>query len=451
MILLTELEYRNRGENQDSSSYISDKQEEEEKENQGSKLTDSMYIFQVKDIQLFEVLLNSHINRTKIIRDNFHRKDYSGHKDIEMSILKSNLFIKVYKSPYKNHPLHTDTRISVVIPYLHIHIDDNLILLIEVLKMTLNTSSVDILNEDVQEANAEIGLDASASDNQRKKLLFYLIRTLFIGNVLIDKLRKLKEDHQEENKNCKHCILLHKKSKLLLNIFFGNIKDYIVKENDFFRDFTGTNNSFIYNDEATGIIITNKHSMVRDGLEQEANNIVYLPFIAITRDVGFFKDNIIIHCAENPEKVPMNQNSPADVTVRLIPEIKSDIQGMNDFDQNFWKYFLKVERSFKTVNQSKFEESFVETSNIKATSRMLSSNMKFYVSLDREVFDKPVYILYFRKENLHKDILKVFTVKGAKKSFQNLTVMRVQELSIHFDSMKSLNSIASVIYFVESI
>ena len=263
-------------------------------------------------------------------------------------------------------------------------------------------------------------------------------------------MKKLKEDHQDGNKNCKHCILLYKKSKYLLNIFFGNIKEYIVKENNFFRDFIDINSVLINNDEATGIIITTKHSMAYDRLKQEAKNILYLPFIAVTRDVGFFKDNVIIHCTESPEKAPMNQNSPADVTIRLIPEIKSDIQGMDDFDQNFWKYFLKVERSFKTVNQSKFEESFVETSDIRGASHMFSSNMKFNMGVEREVFDKPVYILYFRKENLHKDILKVFSVQGAKKNFQNLTVMRAQELSIHFDSMKSLNSIASVIYILKS-
>ena len=164
VISLTELEYRNRGDNQDSSSYARDKEEGEEKEIHGFKLTDSIYIFQVKDIRLFEVLLGSDINRSKIIRDQFSKKEHSGHKDVEISILKSSLFVKIYKSPYKNHPLHTNTRTSIVIPYLHIHIDDNLILLIEILKMTLNTSLVDILNEDVQEADTETSLSTSTSD-----------------------------------------------------------------------------------------------------------------------------------------------------------------------------------------------------------------------------------------------------------------------------------------------
>lgn len=246
-----------------------------------------------------------------------------------------------------------------------------------------------------------------------------------IEKILIDKLRALKEDHRSENSNCRHCILLHRKSLLSVNLLIGDVMKYFTKEDALTKELS----IFLAEtEEITGVNISIKHSMTQKIVDEEVKCILYLPFLSVTKDVGYFKNNMVVHCSKNPSYYPTNKNLSRKVLIRVLPKLKSDLEYLKDLDQNFWRYFLKSEATFKTVYRSTLEESPVET----------------FDDIESDVFDASIYILCLRRGYNHRYILRSFHTQALQMDFLNTTFIGLQKLSINFDSIKNFNTIVSV-------
>ena len=53
---------------------------------------------------------------------------------VDVYLLKIKIIIYFYDCIYKNHPLFTDKKVHILIPYLNVHLDDNFILLFELVQ-----------------------------------------------------------------------------------------------------------------------------------------------------------------------------------------------------------------------------------------------------------------------------------------------------------------------------
>ena len=119
-----------------------------------------------------------------------------------------------------------------------------------------------------------------------------------LENLLISKLNFLKKEHQIGARICKHCVLYHKKTKILINIFLGSLEQYCNDRNSPFQDLRALNCTIINYNGDLGFKLTVKHSMTLKD-QGETETLFALPFLSITKDIGFFKENIIVHCTEN--------------------------------------------------------------------------------------------------------------------------------------------------------
>lgn len=91
-------------------------------ETQEMKTLDTMYqatSFIIEDVSLSETFL-------------------AAEKEQHISIIKTKLVAYIYDCVFSDHPLYANKKIHAAIPYLHLHLDDNLVLFCEVMKSTKN-------------------------------------------------------------------------------------------------------------------------------------------------------------------------------------------------------------------------------------------------------------------------------------------------------------------------
>ena len=89
-----------------------------------------------------EVVLESDILEThyqKLLLDvgrfAVYESVYSNGAYNDIYLFKTKLSTRIYTCLLQNHPLYTDRKINVLIPYIHLNLDDNLVLLCELVQI----------------------------------------------------------------------------------------------------------------------------------------------------------------------------------------------------------------------------------------------------------------------------------------------------------------------------
>lgn len=266
-------------------------------------------------------------------------------------------------------------------------------------------------------------------------------------------MKQLKQEHTAFNKTCRHCILYHRKSRLLMNIFLGDLYRYC--ESEYLQDLIDINFAAPKHHELPGLSIRVKHSMSMK-VDEHPHIMLTLPFFAVTKDVGFFKNNTIIHCTQSllstDEKIKAFRRSGTqpETIITLLPSYKVGSDFGKHLDEKFWRYFLQMEKnivpSYNNVNDESFIEESFEPSFMSHTQYTIRSDKPFTrPRAQTKDSDSEIFLLLFRKQYRNKDLLKVFDIQGDKKKFSNVFMIRIKEINIKFNSLDSLVNVSSVI------
>jgi len=261
--------------------------------------------------------------------------------------------------------------------------------------------------------------------------------------MLLNRFKVLKRDHQSNSKVCKHCILVHKKSHSMLNVFVGHPgkSDYLVGTP--FENLSETS-LFFKQPVSQGLIIRLVHSLDRPE-HKLVQPLIDLPFFSITRDQGFFKDNLMVHCAETKNLRPGGKFIEDQAAIIKLKPLMKTIDGPIDyFDEKFWRYFKQFEKFLKS-NES--EDSF-EMPNIPLSKidRLASSKAFRFGGMGEShgLSKEPqIYILFARKNVLKKGLLRHFQVSGGEQ-FANFTTLKLNKLILEFNSLRSILTWRSV-------
>ncbi|CAK75254.1 unnamed protein product (macronuclear) [Paramecium tetraurelia] len=205
-------------------------------------------------------------------------------KGIKQTILKTQIVALKFQANIENHALLTDSKLYVQIPFLNLRINDSCISFIELLLILKNNIKV----KQTPQQKHKIGQDS---------LLKAELDTLF-------------HDHKEQSSDCKHCILKYRKTVELTNILFGVISE-ITKSADVpcwfhilhneCQKLGNSSNLSVRHKKEQGIKITFQ-STQKASNHGQYKSILAFPILVITRDIGYFKDNIMIHCSASKFK-----------------------------------------------------------------------------------------------------------------------------------------------------
>jgi len=187
-----------------------------------------------------------------------------------------------------------------------------------------------------------------------------------------------------------------------------------------------------------GLIVQLVHS-----LDKPENRLVHtlidLPFLSITRDQGFFKDNIMVHCTESRSVKPGGKMDEESIPMlKLKPLLKTIDQPIDYFDEKFWRYFKQFEKFMKS---NEGDHSF-DLPNIPLSKkdRLASSKAFRFGGMGESMApskEPQIYILLARKKVLKKGILRHFNVSGDE-HLKNFTTCKLNKLIWEFSSLKSL-------------
>ena len=251
----------------------------------------------------------------------------------DIKVFHSKIFAIISNSYLKNHALLVDSKVMIGVPYFHLQISDNFFSLIEILKSIdiLKEEFVNFLKEEKKRKNSNNTQNPTGRESQKPYLnknwtsSSSLNEKQFQRNssaskskvskedaILLEELNFLLRDHIKEGdnkKNCKHCIIKFKKSSVIFNLIFGNFWNY-------FQDFHKTDFFLLERlikkqmkpEDDYGIFIEFSSSQRlktqvyhRLGPDDNADKkyVVSLnwPFLLVTIDTGFFKNNMTIHCS----------------------------------------------------------------------------------------------------------------------------------------------------------
>ena len=87
----------------------------------------------------------------------------------QANILETRIIASITNSLYKNHPLFVDSRVDVLIPYLRLHIDDQMVFFCEIMKLAAKASPKKSHSEsDTNSAGNNIFADMSTGDGKKQ-------------------------------------------------------------------------------------------------------------------------------------------------------------------------------------------------------------------------------------------------------------------------------------------
>ncbi|CAD8125312.1 unnamed protein product [Paramecium sonneborni] len=240
-------------------------------------------------------------------QNQFQSKPQNKISGIKSIILESRLLLFQFDSLVENHPLITDKKIFIQIPYFNLQINDSQICLIELL-IIINKK----LKQKEKKKYREFRYQMSKDSLMRAELLM------------------LQKDHKKQKRDCKHCILRFRKSLHLTNIIFGLIpkiqnginlfslfefENYIIfqrtQQKKIEKKVTKSlnkNKTFVETQKNFGIQIQFKST------PKASKSICYItafemPLFIITHDKGYFKETIAIHCKKTPINPEMSQSN----------------------------------------------------------------------------------------------------------------------------------------------
>ncbi len=240
--------------------------------------------------------------------------------------------------------------------------------------------------------------------------------------MLINRFKSLRNDHRPSNKACKHCILRYKKSQFMLNVFIGKFDKYSMTSDEL-SPFYHLYGSSLNNPHDDGLIFKVVHSIDKHQ-NRFSQTILHLPFLAITRDLGFFKDNIVVHCSDN--QIPLKKSAhhtkfdySENPIIKIKPLLKANDTFLEYLDDNFWKYFLNLEK-FLQVKKEKHSPrpSFDIVTHHQPILKKNSMPRSLFSmdSDDDEPYqsDSQVYIMFARKKNLRKNLSYHFDIAARR-------------------------------------
>ncbi len=273
--------------------------------------------------------------------------------------------------------------------------------------------------------------------------------------LLESKLADLKKEHKPASaKNCNHCVLIHKKSKIVLNLFIGDLAEYFNElENSPFANLYLLNEKDLETKEDySGFSLTFNQSLNPAHIN-DPKMIFHLPFLSITRDTGFFKDNIIVHSAESQTHNFFNsfENPSFDPKQPLVSSFQPLMKANKDFilqlDGFFWNYFLSTEQKCKKHNSTPQRIKF--NGGISS----VASPIKGLIigrpsSLGNEEEHDSVYVLFLRRKQMRRRLRRELEKDGHQKAFRNFTALLIKEIHISFSSVDVLISLMNVSFII---
>lgn len=273
--------------------------------------------------------------------------------------------------------------------------------------------------------------------------------------MLINRFKVLRNDHKESNKACKHCILRYKKSQTVLNLFFGDLGKYCstLIATPFHNLYSVLEKDSLSKKMDQGLTISMCHSL-SSSEEKVQQTLLYIPFLSLTRDRGFFKDNIIIHCTESSKPTREGQGKDS-IDFKIRPMIKATNQFMANLDEKFWRYFKDFEKFYRNKEDKPKYESMVsvEQSNSSSIKSDKTEGERLFViegegGSEKDIEDKgldsrpKVYVLFARKKILLKDLAMQFEI--GETDFRNFLVLKLREINIRFNSFRSFCCLKNV-------
>ncbi|CAD8061056.1 unnamed protein product [Paramecium sonneborni] len=259
-------------------------------------------------------------------------------KGIKQTILKTQIVALKFQANIENHALLTDSKIYVQIPFLNLRINDSCISFIEFLLILKNN------------------INFTQTPQQKHKI--------GKNSLLKSELDTLFQNHKDQSSDCKHCILKYRKTVELTNILFGVIQE-ITKSADvpcWFHILHNEcqklgNNQNLQNkpkkDQGIKITFQSTQKVANHG---QYKSILAFPILVITRDIGYFKNNIMIHCSASKFK----ENGISFSRQRLDQDSEiNQFEKQNQKELSFQKGQSAQKKDQNQVNSS--EQSIKET------------------------------------------------------------------------------------------
>ena len=117
---------------------------------------------------------------------------YDNEKYNDVTLLKTKLVSRIYTCIFCNHPLYTDRKIHLLIPYLNLHIDDNLVLFCELIQLYQKGSLLNKKKKNVLPPGAPV---IEMGENQSNSFPFVIFSNpiskkinLQIGSILFSRI-----------------------------------------------------------------------------------------------------------------------------------------------------------------------------------------------------------------------------------------------------------------------
>jgi len=255
-----------------------------------------------------------------------------------------------------------------------------------------------------------------------------------------------------------------------MNVFIGDLtKNIDVISGTAFTELVSSTSNDL--EKGSGLLITIKHSLTR---KQNSfhNTILHLPFMVLTKDMGFFKDNVTIHCSEAlPVLVNPGAHGPKLLKEAIISKFRPGVRAKKNclamLDEKFWLYFRHLEYELSQPKGEKVEiEEVLEEDEEDSHDEeerlidLLPTLKRFTTLPDRITFEKEaenffnsaqsLYVLFLSRKYLRRELLKDFDIGKRKKEFNDYITFRLKELSVSFNSLSSFSSIVNVIIFKNS-
>lgn len=292
-------------------------------------------------------------------------------------------------------------------------------------------------------------------------------------NPLADNLQNLYSDHELGKKFCRHCVLKYKKSVSIKNIIFGNISlhfklnygtiFHLLEEYD--KSASDYNNlvacyGLQININSANRLKSNANYTLKIAAPNDPVELlvtqINVPFMILTSDTGFFKNNLMVHISSGPtdeierespfvDQQPQNVRSRRINQLKIVPKwpIRDDANLPTSLDSQFYKYFLSALANIESLilrAEDAMSEQFV----------MESAEEKG--GLDVTNIDNPserqnqLYVLLVSKQYPCADLLPTFEKKRKEErdQYKNKLYFNIDEIQLDLTSSLAMYNTRSV-------
>lgn len=267
-------------------------------------------------------------------------------------------------------------------------------------------------------------------------------------------------------KNCRHCILRFKKSKLLLNLFVGelsSISDNI--NNTIFQDLVLVQKLFDEPDSplpSPGLTISVQKT-IRKSNDYSGELRIHLPFLCFTKDIGYFKDHMTLHATnatisqhegdllstkthrDRPETVTMTNEEiprPKPGQIEVLFKLETEQNFFGHIDEGYWRYFRGQEK--KHFEGKDDQNSSPEPSSTRGHDGKANYKSELLSKLAQYNKEK-VYLVLLKKTNKHKELLEEFEAEPLRQDCKlDKLLVSVGEITFSFEKPEDFTAVLNV-------